>query len=117
MCGIEASRYIICRKADPESKRKIENAVKYVKRNFLYNRTFYDLQTLNTDGLNWIERTANRLAHGQTKKLPAMELLIEQAFSYPFWPLVVEELPPLLYAVRKTIADQEASEALDLHGE
>lgn len=91
----------MCRKADPESKGKIENAVKYVKQNFLYNRTFYDLETLNTDGLNWLERTANRLAHGQTKKIPAMELLIEQPFLHPFEPLVVEELPPLLYAVRK----------------
>jgi len=26
-----------CRKADPESKGKVENVVKYVKRNFLYN--------------------------------------------------------------------------------
>ena len=91
----------MCRKADPESKGKIENAVKYVKQNFLYNRTFYDLQTLNTDGLNWLERTANRLAHGQTKKSPATELLIEHPFLHPFEPLIVEESPPLLYAVRK----------------
>lgn len=42
------------RKADPESKGKIENAVKYVKQNCLYNRTFYEVETLNTDGLNWL---------------------------------------------------------------
>jgi hypothetical protein len=91
----------MCRKADPESKGKIENAVKYVKQNFLYNRTFYDLETLNTDGLSWLERTANKLAHGQTKKIPAAEWLIEQPFLHPFEPVVVAELPPLLYAVRK----------------
>ena len=28
-----------CRKADPQSKGKVENVVKYVKQNFLYNRT------------------------------------------------------------------------------
>jgi transposase len=68
----------MCRKTDPESNGKIENIVKFVKQNFLYNHTFYDLQTLNKDGLNWVERTANMLAHGQTKKAPAMEPLIEQ---------------------------------------
>jgi len=72
-----------------------------VKQNFLYSRTLYGIQTLNTDGLNWLQRTANWLAHGQTKKTPAMELLIEQPFLHPFEPIVVEELPPLFYAVRK----------------
>lgn len=91
----------MCRKSDPESKGKIENTVKYVKQNFLYNRTFYDLETLNTEGLNWLERTANKLAHGQTKKIPAREWLIEQDFLHPFEPITVAELPPLLYAVRK----------------
>jgi hypothetical protein len=91
----------MCRKADPESKGKIENAVRYVKQNFLYNRTFYDLETLNTDGLNWLERTANKLQHGQTKKVPATEWLTEQEFLHPFEPVIIAELPPLLYAVRK----------------
>jgi transposase len=93
----------MCKKADPESKRKIENAVKYVKQNFLYNRTFYDLETPNTEGLNWLERSANRLAHGQTTKAPATELLIEQPFLHPFEAIVIAQEPPLLYAVRKDI--------------
>jgi transposase len=91
----------MCRKADPESKGKIENVVKYVKQNFLYNRIFYDLETLNTDGLNWLERTANKLTHGQTKKIPAAEWLIEQPFLHTFDAVAIAELPPLLYAVRK----------------
>jgi transposase len=91
----------MCRKADPESKGKIENVVKYVKQNFLYNRTFYDLKTLNTAGLNWLERTANSLEHGQTKKRPNAEWLIEKDFLHPFEPVTIAELPPLLYAVRK----------------
>jgi transposase len=32
-----------CRKADPESKGKIENVVKFVKNNFLYGRVYYDM--------------------------------------------------------------------------
>jgi transposase len=91
----------MCKKADPESKGKIENAVKYIKQNFLYNRTFYDLETLNQDGLNWLERTANKLDHALTKKAPATQWLIEKDFLYPFYPIALSALPPLLYAVRK----------------
>jgi transposase len=36
-----------CRKADPESKGKVENVIQYVKKNFLYNRPFSDIETLN----------------------------------------------------------------------
>src|SRR5690606_38894205 len=36
-----------CRKADPQSKGKVENVVKYVKQNFLYNRTYHNIETLN----------------------------------------------------------------------
>src|SRR5690606_35090132 len=36
-----------CKKADPESKGKVENVVGYVKKNFLYNRSYKDLETLN----------------------------------------------------------------------
>lgn len=36
-----------CRAADPQSKGKVENMVKYVKRNFLASRSFKDLETLN----------------------------------------------------------------------
>ncbi len=91
----------MCRKADPESKGKIENVVKYIKQNFLYNRTFHDLETLNKDGLKWLERTANKLDHALTKKSPLNEWLIEQDFLRPFEPIAVTGPPPLLYAVRK----------------
>ncbi len=43
---------------DPESKGKIENVVKYVKQNFLYNRCFCDIATLNEEVLQWLNRTA-----------------------------------------------------------
>lgn len=34
----------VCRKADPESKGKVENLVKFVKRSFFATRSFSDLQ-------------------------------------------------------------------------
>jgi len=57
-----------CRKSDPESKGKIEDVIQYVKKNFLYNRPYYELEDLNTEALAWLGRTANRLAHNYTKK-------------------------------------------------
>lgn len=37
---------VFCRKADPESKGKIENVVKYEKKNFFYGRTSHNIETL-----------------------------------------------------------------------
>ena len=37
---------VFCRKAAPESKGKIENVVKYEKKNFFYGRTSHNIETL-----------------------------------------------------------------------
>ena len=76
-----------CRKADPESKGKVENVVKYVKRNFLYNRSFLDLSVLNDEALSWLHRTANENIHGSTKKSPKIEFQIEQNYLRPWYAL------------------------------
>ena len=47
-CGFES---VFCRKADPESKGKIENVVKYVKYNFLRGRIFRNITSLNEEAL------------------------------------------------------------------
>lgn len=72
-----------CRKADPESKGKVENVVKYVKQNFLYNRPFEDISTLNINALAWLGRTANAMPHGVTQKSPVSEWEIEKSFLAP----------------------------------
>ena len=72
-----------CRKADPESKGKVENVVKYVKQNFLYNRPFEDISTLNITALAWLGRTANAMPHGVTQKPPVTEWEIEKSFLTP----------------------------------
>ena len=61
----------MCRGADPESKGKIENTVKYIKGNFLSNRLYVDDDILNGSCLDWLERTANAKVHGTTKRIPA----------------------------------------------
>ena len=89
-----------CRKADPQSKGKVENVVKYVKQNFLYNRTYHNIETLNDEVLGWMGRTANIMPHGITKKEPFREKTIEQAFLKPYVPQTIKPTP-VTYAVRK----------------
>lgn len=90
-----------CRKADPESKGKVENVVKYVKQNFLYNRLFRDLDTLNEDVSDWLGRTGNALAHGTTKRIPIQEFFIEEPFLIPWYPIIIPQADYPAYAVRK----------------
>jgi transposase len=59
----------------PQSKGKIEAVVKYVKNNFLTCRDYPDgspagrISRLNSDGLAWLERTANEKKHETTYRL------------------------------------------------
>ena len=91
-----------CRKSDPESKGKIENVVQYVKKNFLYNRPYADIETLNQEALAWLGRTANHLPHNFTKKAPENEFLLEQGHLKPFVPLAFDYKDQKTYNVRKT---------------
>lgn len=91
-----------CRKSDPESKGKIENVIQYVKKNFLYNRVYHDIETLNIEAFAWLERTANFLPHNYTKKTPQSEFLIEQQYLNPYIPLLTELKEIKMYHVRKT---------------
>ena len=90
-----------CRRADPESKGKVENVVKYVKRNFLYNRYYRDLETLNDEAEAWLHRTANNLPHGTTGKVPRDELQTERGHLAPFYPVAVPKQEYPVHAVRR----------------
>lgn len=82
---------VFCRPADPESKGKVENVVKYVKRNFLAGRTFNSLEVLNTEVLQWLEKTGNGKIHGTTRLVPAEEFEIERKYLLPYYG---EPVPP-----------------------
>jgi transposase len=89
-----------CRKADPQSKGKVENVVKYVKNNFLYARAYYDLETLQSQAIAWLQRTGNGTPHGTTKKIPLEEWQNEQAHLRPW--LSVKILPSyIMRTIRK----------------
>ena len=99
-CRDRPFRLHFCRKADPESKGKIENVVKYVKQNFLYNRPYIDIDLLNSEALAWLERTANVKPHAATQKSPLSEWNIERASLTPFTATAIPT-PFKLYMVRK----------------
>jgi transposase len=90
-----------CRKADPQSKGKIENVVKYVKQNFLYNRTFTDVETLNDQAAGWLSRTANVSVHNRTRKVPFYEWQTEKTYLKPYLPVELQYEPYHPYHVRK----------------
>lgn len=88
-------------KADPESKGKIENVVRYVKYNFLPGRVFINADILNAEAVAWLERTANRKIHSTTKKSPAAELQFELPQLKTYYP-VSHVNTFKQYALRKT---------------
>lgn len=90
-----------CRRSDPETKGKVENVVRYIKQNFLYNRSFKDLETLNQEALAWLGRTANALPHGTIRKIPAEEFDTEKAFLREWKPYTIQQADYPLYTIRK----------------
>ena len=75
---------VFCHKADPESKGKVENVVKYVKENFLVARVFRDIDSLNREALEWLERTGNGKVHGTARLVPREEFAVEKSFLIPY---------------------------------
>lgn len=61
----------VCRKADPESKGRIENLIGYLKKNFLSVRDFEDLGQAQESLLRWLSRRANGRISQATKRIPA----------------------------------------------
>lgn len=76
-------RVYLCRKADPESKGKVENVVKYVKGNFAKNRVFSNLDVWNEKCLAWLGRTGNYNVHNTTKKRPVEVHALEKQHLKP----------------------------------
>lgn len=70
----------VCRKADPESKGKIENLIKYVKYNFLQVRDFNNLEDAKDSLRKWLIRRANGKISQATKKVPSLAIIEERFY-------------------------------------
>ncbi|MBM3285411.1 MAG: transposase [Candidatus Aminicenantes bacterium] len=65
-------RLYVCRAADPETKGKVENLVKFVKTNFLGSRDFERVEEANAGVRSWLQRRANGKISQATKQIPAV---------------------------------------------
>ena len=99
-CKAMPFKLYFCRKADPQSKGKIENVIKYVKQNFLYNRPFVDISTLNREALGWLFRTANGMPHAVTGKKPKEQWEVEKKYLTAFTAYTFA-IPDSRYPVRQ----------------
>ncbi len=91
----------LCRAHDPESKGKIEAVIKYIKNNFLSCREYPGIARLNSDGLAWLERTANEKKHETTKMVPN-RVFLEERKHLKTAPTLSEPAPPRTAIVRPT---------------
>lgn len=90
-----------CRKADPQSKGKVENVIRYIKYNFLRGRKYINNPLLNQQSGQWLSRTANAKMHASTKKIPEEEWGQEKAFLKPLEGVYNIEQGHQWYNVRK----------------
>ncbi|MGQ8969471.1 IS21 family transposase, partial [Bacillus subtilis] len=73
----------VCRKADPESKGRIENVVGFIKQNYAKHRVFHNIDSWNEQGWEWLNRTGNYKIHNTTKKRPFEVFLLEKQHLKP----------------------------------
>ena len=66
-----------CGVNQPHQKGRVENAVGYVKKNFLAGRSLSSIQALNAEVRSWLDTVANVRVHGQTHQRP-MDLLVQE---------------------------------------
>jgi len=67
----------VCRKSDPESKGKIENLIKFIKRNFLRIRDFENIEEAQERLFKWLNRRANGKISLATRRIP-QEMFTEE---------------------------------------
>ncbi len=66
-----------CSVRQPQQKGRVENAVGYVKRNFLAGLELTDFRFVNPAAREWMETVANVRLHGATKRKP-VDLFAEE---------------------------------------
>ncbi len=72
-----------CRPRRPRHKGKVENGVRYVKRNALSGREFRDVDEANRHLEYWVENVAGSRDHGTTHEAPLSRFQIERESLLP----------------------------------
>jgi len=76
-------RMYVCRKSDPESKGKIENLIKFIKRNFLKLRDFKNIEEARNRLFKWLSRRANGKISLAAYRIPREEYEEEKKHMGP----------------------------------
>ena len=63
----------LCYPYRPETKGKIENTIKYVRNNFFNGRTFENLNNINIQCTEWLNKVNSQI-HGTTHEIPLERL-------------------------------------------
>lgn len=92
-------RLWVCRKADPESKGCVENAVGYVKKRFFSARKLSTIDEVQRSLPSWTERANSRIHQGTYKVPQKVFEETERAALRPMLPSVYEAAPLCLKAV------------------
>ena len=66
----EGFKMYICKARDPETKGKVEAAIRYIKGSFLVGRQFENWTELHRQGERWLEKVANQKVHEITGQIP-----------------------------------------------
>lgn len=79
LCGHYLMEPVACQRRDPEAKGRVEDGVKYVKRNALagYNDVLTSIEAYRRHGIWWRDEVANVRIHGTTRRRP-VELFEEE---------------------------------------
>jgi len=93
-------RMYVCRKADPESKGKVENLIKYVKYNFLTIRDFACIKKANSELGSWLKRRANGKISQATGQIPALLIASERKRLRPITPSIFRKNSMLAREIR-----------------
>jgi hypothetical protein len=75
-----------CGVGQAHEKGRVENAVGYVKKNFLAGRELSDFRLVNPAARQWLESVANQRLHGTTRRRPADLFLEEKPHLLPLSP-------------------------------
>ena len=91
----------VCRGADPESKGKVENLVKFVKSSFFSARIFDNFEEMRERLGEWLEGRANGRISQATLQIPAIAFETEKKYLKPLRSSIFKKIPVADIETRK----------------
>ncbi len=92
----------LCKPSDPDTKGKVENVVRYVKINFLANRQYNGIDSLNAECLKWLDRTGNNTPHATTYRKPTQLFEQESKYLQDYQPQIIDLVQKRIVTVSDT---------------